>query len=101
LWGFFGCVWQYWSLNQGFTLAKQLLYHLSHAPKSFLALVILKIGSYFLPIPTWTMNLLIYTSYYNRNNRHTSPLFPLRWGLAYFFDWGGLELRSSQPQPPK
>jgi hypothetical protein len=55
-------------------LARQVLDHLNHAPALF-ALVILEIGSCFLPEQAWTMILLLYTSCHSWDDRCVS-LYP-------------------------
>jgi hypothetical protein len=58
--GFFGDT-RVWT--QGLTLARQGLYHLSHSASPF-SLVILEIGSHFLPRLAWT-TILFYISLHN------------------------------------
>jgi hypothetical protein len=60
--------------------------HLSQASSHFY-LVILEIGSCFLPRSAWTIILLFMLSAIAgiSGRNHHSQLFPLRWGLTNFF----------------
>jgi hypothetical protein len=57
---------------QGFRLARRVFYCLSHTSSPF-ALVILEIGSCFLPRPAWTSILLFYISQGSCDDRCVSP----------------------------
>jgi hypothetical protein len=68
---------------RGFTIGRQALHLLSHAPPARFALVILEIGSCFLPRLAWTTILLLYASCYSWDVRHVSP-------HPTFFCWDGV-----------
>jgi hypothetical protein len=59
---------------QGLTIARQALFHLSHTSRSIPSgLVILEIGSCFLPKLAWTTILLFYASYCRWDDRQVPP----------------------------
>jgi hypothetical protein len=91
---FFFLLWAVLELNLGFALARQAFYHLRHTPALF-TVVILEIGSCFLPRLAKTVILLFYTSSHSWDDRHVPPhpaFFLLRWGSQELscLDWAGM-----------
>jgi hypothetical protein len=56
-------------------------------PPVLCALVILEIGSCFLPRLAWIATFLFCASWQQENDRHPAQLFPTEMGLANFFAW--------------
>jgi hypothetical protein len=90
----------YWGLNSGLCACKDRNSTTWAIPPSLHALVILEIGSPFLPRQTWTLIILFYAFHCMICICHHAWLFSLRWSFTSFFSQAGIELWSSWSQPP-